>query len=426
MRYILKILPALGLLIGSIPLSLNAQSISLQACLDSAEANLPILQQAPLIRQSLENKLSTFENQNLPQINFTGQATYQSAVPELPFTIPGSPGLEIPKTQFRTYVEISQPIYTGGVSKALSGVESANALYKLDQLKIPTLAIKKQVTEVYFSLLEAAEQKEALNETLGLLREKEKTLQSALKNGVAQENDLLKLQVELTRLSHQVESIDNRITGAREILGILCGFDVSSFSLFQPASSPTDGGQDLNANPEIQLYDTQKKSLMATNDLLDANRKPKVFAFGQTGLGQPNPYNIFESDVSGFYMIGAKVQWTLTDWGNTRIAKENISLGMEQLDVLSQQKEVELKAQTSRLQTEIEALNTQLKMDNELLVLKQQIAKNALTQYNEGIITFTQYLEELLALKQVEINKASHEATLLKSQTLLQLEYGNL
>ncbi|MBI1185576.1 hypothetical protein GC194_15015 [bacterium] len=404
----------------------KAQSLTLSECLSSAVAHMPVLQQEPLLKASLENKLSNYAAQNLPQVNLNGQLTHQSAVPEFPFSLPGIGGLSLPKTQFRTYLEISQPIYTGGTSKALSGIETAGTMQKIEQLNVTAAVIKKQVTEVFFSIAEAQTQRQSIVETIDLLKERQQALDAALKNGVAQQNDVLKLQAELLNLNNQLKLSDQRIAGAKEILSLLCGIEVSNQTLSWETTSDMSGLNDLEQNAELKLINTQKTTLQASVDLYNSQRMPKLFAFAQTGFGQPNPYNFFNRNVSGYYMVGAKLQWSVTDWGKTTREKENITLGLEQLDRVAAQKQLEIMTRIKQLNTDIATLETAIAADEELLNLRSAIAENARHQYDEGIITFSQYLEEVLAEKQVAINKAAHEAQLVKNQNLLQLELGNL
>ncbi|MFY0674798.1 MAG: TolC family protein [Bacteroidia bacterium] len=407
-------------------LSANAQDLSLSTCIDSAVANMPALQQSDGIKNSLANKIKSYEALNLPTLNLNGQITYQSAVPELPFSIPNMPGLEIPQTQFRSYLEVSQPIYNGGVSKALKGAETASSIAQIAQLNISALALKKQVTELYFNILEIQSQSEILDETILLLTEKQGVLEAAFENGVAQQNDLLKLKSQLLTLNNQQQLIDKKAASAIDILEILCGFPISENQQLIPTESNFSVSTDLKNNPELMYLSASATALESKVDVIKTQRMPKVVAFGQGGFGQPNPLNIFEADVAGYYMLGAKLQWKITDWGNTARDLQNIEIGTEQLGLMQQQKSIELNSKITQLLADIDVLDLTILNDIQVIELQKQIVKNAKTQYDQGIITFTEYMDEELVLKQAEIGLSTHKTQKEKAEHLLQLEIGNL
>ncbi|MGB0430884.1 MAG: TolC family protein [Bacteroidia bacterium] len=404
----------------------KAQKLDLSTCLDSAVAYMPALQQDEAIRNTLSNKLRSHETVNLPSLQVNGQITYQSAVPELPFTIPNMPGLEIPQTQFRTYLEVTQPIYNGGMANALKGAETANAMVQIEQLKISELNVKKQVTELYYNVVEIEYQKATLDKTLELVLEKQKVVESAIKNGVAQQNDLLKLQTQVLSLQNQKSMLAQRQNAAKEVLEILCGFEITDSHVFRASEADFKPSIDLKNNAEIKYLNAKTTALKSSEDLLKSKRMPKVMAFGQSGFGQPNPLNFFEADVSGYYMVGAKLQWKLTDWGNTQRDIENLEISTDQIALITEQKSIELNSKIAQMQSEIEILEKAINNDEQLLKLKAQIVTNAKKQYEEGIITFTDYMNEELELKQTEMALGTHKTQLLKTQYLLQLEIGNL
>ena len=90
-------------------------SLSLDSCYTLARANYPLVRQYDLISKSTEYTIENVNRAYLPQININAQATYQSAVVELPFQIPGVEPLS--KDQYKVYAELYQPIYDGGVLK---------------------------------------------------------------------------------------------------------------------------------------------------------------------------------------------------------------------------------------------------------------------------------------------------------------------
>ena len=60
---------------------------------------------------------------------------------------------------------------------------------------------------------------------------------------------------------------------------------------------------------------------MENSKVLDAKRKPKLFAYGQAGLGYPNPLNFLDSDLAPYALGGLTFIWPLTSGKSTHYQK---------------------------------------------------------------------------------------------------------
>ncbi|MCF8277451.1 MAG: TolC family protein [Flavobacteriales bacterium] len=415
------------LIIGLVALSFSkqTQAQTLYACLDSAEKNMPILKQEPILAEMLQNKLKTYNRSYLPMVTANGQATYQSNVPELPFSFPGVPSLDIPKFQYRAYFELYQPVFDAGVSGAQKTAEKAKNEVSLMALEVGLSEYKKQVAKLYFQMLLVDDQLDIISKTLELMAEREKTVKTALENGVAQQNDLLKLQSEIL----QQEKKQNELRSAKEsgldVLSLLTGIDLQNAKLETPVIE-TESEFAYAENLELKLINTQQKGLMATEKLLKTKRLPRINLFGQAGLGAPNPYNFFKADISGYGMVGLKATWNIWDWGKTSLERKNLRLNSKMMDVQQLQKTVEIESTISQMRVENAKLVKALEWDEKMLELRSQIRKNAEVQVEQGVITSTAYLEEVLAEQLTELTRSVDQISLYQNQVMLQFETGVL
>ena len=86
----------------------QSQSLTIGECYTLAEQHYPMLKQRDLISKSKEYTLENLSRGYLPQLSINGQATYQSAVTQIPIHLPG---VEIPtlnKDQYKLYGEVNQ------------------------------------------------------------------------------------------------------------------------------------------------------------------------------------------------------------------------------------------------------------------------------------------------------------------------------
>lgn len=403
----------------------GAQQLDLYTCLDSAATHMPLLRQQELLSEVLGNKIRTYNNAYLPALTLNGQASYQSAVPELPFSLPGSQGLDLPKTQYRAYLEVYQPLFDGGVSRAAKISETAQTEVSVKTLEVSLVEYKKQVAQLYFQLLLIGDQQKIISQTLSLLRGREKAVRDALAVGAAQQNDLLRIQSEILAQEQKLDDLESARESGMEVLGLLCGIDVANRVLAVPGIR---GPADYSAvnNPELQLISTRQSGLMATEKMIRTQRLPRISAFAQAGFGAPNPYNFFEKDLSSYYIAGVRASWTLWDWGKTSRDRSNLNLNNTMLLEQQNQKKIEVESRITRLRREGENLHKALERNEQVLQLRSQIRENASVQVEQGVITSTDYLDEVLAEQVAGLNKSVNEISLYQNQIMLQLETGSL
>jgi outer membrane protein TolC len=411
----------------SVWFSANAQSqtLELSTCFDSAQTHMPLLRQQALLNAQLENKIANYNKIYLPTLIVNGQATYQSQVPELPFSLPIIPSLDLPKFQYRSYLEIYQPIYDAGLSKALKHTETTQNDVLGKALNLANSEYKKQIAQLYFHMLLTQEQTSILEQTKALILKKESVVKVAIDKGVAQENDLLRIQAEVLEIEKTLNALTKAKESGMELLELLTGINTNNRTLTRPKFDfPVP--EDLSLNPNLQLINTKQIAVMANKEVLQSQRIPKITAFGQVGMGAPNPYNFFEKDLASYYMGGVKVSWTITDWGTTHREKTNLLLKYQILEEQKNQQTIEISSKMIRLQAEHETLKYALENDIQVKSLRERIRKNAALQLDEGIITSGTYLTEVLAAQTAEIQVLMDEINLLQNNVLLQFEKGTI
>lgn len=404
---------------------IQAQKLNLYVCLDSAEKHMPLLHQEPILAEILQNKLKTYNRNYLPMVTANGQATYQSTTPELPFSIPGMPGLDIPNFQYRAYLELYQPIFDAGISGAQKTAEKAQTQVTLKTLEVGLVEYKKQVAQLYFQMLLVDDQLQIISKTLALMAEREKSVKTALENGVAQQNDLLKLQSEILSQEKKQLELESARESGMEVLQLLTGIETSGYKLETPiVENAIDYA--YADNLELQLISTKQKGLMATEKLLKTKRLPRINLFGQAGLGAPNPYNFFNADLSGYGMVGLKASWNIWDWGKTSLDRKNLRLSSRLMEEQANQKKVEIESKIAQMKNENAKLAKALEWDKKMLELRSQIRRNAEVQVEQGVITSNDYLDEVLAEQVSELTRSVNQISLYQNQVMLQFETGTL
>ena len=174
------------------------------------------------------------------------------------------------------------------------------------------------------------------------------------------------------------------------------------------------------------LFDFQAQRIAADQSLLAIKNYPKFSAFVDGGLSRPNPYNFFQTDLSGFYLAGFKLQWNFLDWGRNKNDLKVLDLQKE--IITSNKDDFQRSTSIALLETrsDIQKLEALIGKDQEILALQNEIVKESFAQLQNGLITSTQYIIELNNQTRARINAKIHELKLIQTKVDLLVKSGNI
>jgi outer membrane protein TolC len=178
------------------------------------------------------------------------------------------------------------------------------------------------------------------------------------------------------------------------------------------------------SRPEIELFALQNQQISSSKELISKNKLPKINAFGTAGYGNPG-LNMLNNSFQTFYMVGLKANWNVWDWDKTKKDKEALSVSES---IIATEKETFLlntHMQLEEIQTEINKLEEALKTDQEIVSLRESVAKSSDAQLKNGIITSSDYLVEFSHLYESQINQKTHQIQLALAKANYQLIKGN-
>lgn len=207
-------------------------------------------------------------------------------------------------------------------------------------------------------------------------------------------------------LKHDQSITQNRIQEAtlRENLGRLIGKEITADT---PLQLPTESIGAEETRAEWALFDAQDAGLQAQADLVSSRRLPRLGVFAQGGLGQPG-FNMFDPDPAPLFMAGARLQWNLGAFYLDSPDREVIRLNRE---VVRQQENAfrqGLDIQVTQASAQADAYRSFLDSDIEILAKRTRIKETATIQLEEGIITTPDYLKEVDAWYQANLNMNIH------------------
>ena len=405
-------------------LSLSAQTnITLNECYVLVTKNYPIAKQKELLAQKNKAEVNVINKSKLPTLDLSAQATYQSDVTHVPIS---NPAFSIPspnKDQYKANISVNQLIYNGGAINELVDFKSLELQAQQKQIDVSLYQLKKQINQLYFSIVLLQEKKELLTQKEVLLNTKLTEVKFGIENGMVEQSFAYMLEIEKVKVKQLQVELSNNIQSLLETLSQLIGATLDP-NVNLENSEVSLSLSDTLARPEIDLFNIKKEQLESSKVLLSNNRSPKLMAFALGGYGNPG-LNMLDNTFQPYYMVGVKFNWKIYDWNATQQQKEVLNINQaiidNQKEVFNLNTSIELKQQSA----EIEKIIQLLKSDIEIVALRNKIVELSDAQLKNGIITSSEYISNITLKYEAEINLKIHQIQLKLAKANYNVIKGN-
>lgn len=401
---------------------IEAQTVSLSQCLEKGKANYPLLAGKGYVNSASEYKLKSLQSQYYPQLDFTGQMTWQSDVPHM--VTPNLPVSVAPPSQdqYKAYVDLKQVIYDGGAISASKKVERLKSGIDQQSIEVDLYAIRNRIIDSYFLVLSIDKQIEQIDFNINDLTNRLQEANARVANGAILKSNAEMLEVEQLKLMQTKSSLNEGRLAAMEILSEFTGETIEASSTLEiPLIAVTDS---LVERPELSLMSQQQEHLQATETLLGKGRMPKLSAFGQVGYGNPG-YNVLLDSFEPYYMVGLRLNWNIWDWKKTANDKE--ALKQQELVINTKQETFLKQINLSKVEIESRIRRNQqaLQLDSKIIELRENIRIASQSQLTNGIITTSDYIIRLNEAMVAKLTEALHQIELSKATVELANLLGN-
>ena len=364
----------------------------------------------------------------LPTLDANGSLVYNSSVIDMSSVL-GSlpiPGIAnaikpLPNEQYKITVDVNQVIYDGGAIKGARDLEKADLNINEKQTETDLYKLRAQINGYYFNLLLLDRKKELLNNYLDIIKKKITSMQSGINNGVIIKSDVDVLMSEKIKIEQQLTENEIRKKSLLKILSNLTGNEIDSSMEFVTPSQSEELSNDIT-RPELQVFDLRKEQLNASLKVIESKRLPKAVGFASLGYGNPPGSNFFKNEFAPYYVLGASVKWNIFDWNKTRNEKKIVSFQQTIIENRKNDLTDNLKRLLESKNSEILSLKALVESDSDLIALRRRITASAESQYQNGTITATDYLNELNSEQDASINYEIHKINL----SMAKIEYLNI
>ena len=382
-------------LLLSIHLLMAQEAVTLEQCQNWARENHPVLKQLDLYQQILDLKNENNATSFLPQVNFNGQATYQSAVTKVGISLPGINIPSVDKDQYKFYLDFKQTIWDGGLSKAKELINNAENAGNLQQTEVELYQVKEKVNQFFFTSFLIQENLKILEKKTETLAERRKILESAVNNGMVLSSELDQLLAELIKTEQLILELKSNKETVLYALSILTGKATEQLkNLILPEELAVN---DLPLKrPELDLFTKQNELLNANSEILQKQRNPKLFGFGQAGYGKPG-LNMLNNKFDTYYLVGLGFSWNVLDWKTTQRQQQTIKLQQNIVKTKQESFVRNIDMATDQQNKQINQITELLKTDQELIAIRERITKTSASKLENGTITTADYIQDLNA-----------------------------
>lgn len=396
---------AVFILVLFIAFQAQSQTLTIEACQDSALKNYPLIHQFGLIEHSKELTLSNANKAYLPQLDITFIGGIIEGMPG--FSQQGTES-SLTSTQLITIGQLNQVIWDGGMTKASKGIIEASSEIEKTDIQVNLYQLKDRVNNLYFGVLlidEQIAQLELLKETL---RRNQRRIQNAIENGTAFKSDEDELKVELINIQQkQIELQYNKIAYVK-VLSAMIGEKVGEDAVFtHPVFVQVT--EDLSIHrPELTKFNSQRALINAQSKMNKATLIPK---FGLMGFGvflTPG-VEFGTSTMTNLFVAGLSVSWQLSPLYKNGNNKKLTQISLQRIQNQEETFLFNTNLELSQTDIELEKLRKLLEQDRELLALKTSIKDAYIVKHENGITTMSAMLDRINDENVTKQNMIMHE-----------------
>lgn len=387
----------------------SQEKLTLEECYNLVKTNYPLVKQKGLLAKQNAIDLELIATERLPQLELSAQATYQSDVIEIPIQNAGIESMN--KDQYRATFSANQLIFGDGIIDASLLAKKASLKTKQKQVEVTLYQLKKQVNQLYFSVLLLQEKKALLNAKNQQLVSKLKEVKSGVKNGVLLPTSDLVLEAEIIKIKQQFTEIALSKRSLLQTLSSIIGKEIDAEIILK---NPEISNNLLtnNMRPELDLFQLKKEEIAISEQLLSKKTAPKLVGFANAGYGNPG-LNMLDNSFQPFYIVGVKLNWNPFDWNANKKQRESLLINKDIIDneaeIFSLNTNIELKQQ----QVEINKIENFITSDIEIIDIRKKVLKAAESQLKNGVISTSNYITELTNLYEDENTLSTHKIQLL-------------
>jgi outer membrane protein TolC len=399
-------------------------TLSVERLQEAALRSDPRANQRALLRAATDLRLAVIAADRLPQLEINGQGTHQSDVTRPTFGIPGVTVPDFPKDRWQTTLDMEQRLYDGGEVARRRELEEARHAESQAALDVALYDLRSEVNSAFFSAFLLEKRSAEYDALVADLDARLAAVRARVEAGTALGRDAAEIEAERVRAGLQRDEARASRRASLAILGDLVGEPIDTTAVLvlptgepertQPADLATVAA--LRRRPEFDQFRQSRARLDREVAYTSAENRPRLFAFGQAGVGLPG-LDQFRQSSDAFYQAGIRVEWRPWTW---RSAGRKAAAYRLQQDVVATEEKALGRRLARAVVTDLEdigRLKTALADDERIVALRTEVERQARAQYDEGAITTPDYVETRTDVLEARLTLERHRVELAQARS---------
>jgi outer membrane protein TolC len=279
--------------------------------------------------QGAEAKLKEINSDRLPSLNFSASYTRLSNID--PFSI-STPFGNFDLTQninnnYNLKLSLRQPVFTGFRLKSASEIAEFNSMAVKEEYSQTEQDLILDIKSAYWNLYKANKIKKVIDENVEQINAHLKDAQNLYDQGLATNNDLLKVKVQLAEA--QLKQIDAAntvklsMTNLSNIIELPLTTEIEVSEEIPEEKNKVENLEDLKAKawdnrPELKAMDYKVKASETGIDLAQSGWFPQIYLNGNYYYSNPNSrYFPVEEKFKDSWDVSVSLSFDLWNWNKT-------------------------------------------------------------------------------------------------------------
>ncbi len=383
----------------------NIGHINLDSCISLATRNYPLYSHAQRLQNQSDNEIRQINADMIPQVSVASQATLQSEVTV--FDVPGFSLPATPKDNYSFGLEINQVLYDFGKFTQRKAVERAKTASDIQKNEVDLYRLRATIVQLYSQALLTHENIKILDSYRESIKVRYADMETAVANGVVLQSNLDILYAEMQRTNQRIIEARSNLLAAEQKLSLYTHTAIDTSTVLAPINKSDIYSANQTLRPEVKLFNSQIKLLDEQIALEQRNKMPRLYLFGEGAYGRPG-YNILNHDLRMYGTVGVGLRWNLNNLQSNTISSQNLTIDKDMVEEQKSLFEIQQNSDLIEQQNEINKFAQLIDTDTSILEKYINITATAADQLDNGIITSTDYLTQLHAQKQAELDKQIH------------------
>ncbi len=365
---------------------------------------------------SAEAKLQETNTQLYPTLKLTSGYTRLSEVQPFKFNFQGRE-IEISPTILNNYqirFGIQYPIFTGFRLENTSKMMELNAKASEKDYESERTKIVFDVKTAYWSIKNLESSLKSVNENIRQVQAHLTDIENFYKNGMATENDVLKVRVQLSNLELAKLDIENALNLSRINFCIMLGIPATStLTLTSEINPEIVDYADLNKllelayrnRPELQAMELRKEASQKAISIARSGWYPQILLGANYYYNRPNQRLMpLQDKFYGTWDFGITLSYDIWNWMSTKYQTQQAEASYYQSDLGYQQVKDGITLEVSQNYFAYLKAKEKIKVAKENVQQAEENYRVTNEKFKNGLVASSELLDAEVALLNAKIS----------------------